>query len=104
MVEIQGVSIEPPEQHTHTTHTTNKTAQNINISIIGAAPLLTLHKKKKLEVFSLSLYEINQALKQPGDGPVKVDIRKIVPEHFHAEFLHLFDKAKANELCNGRMT
>jgi hypothetical protein len=82
-VGIQGISIDPPERP--------------NISMIGAAPLLTLHKKKKLEVFSLSLYEINQALKEPGDGPVTVDIRKIVPEHFH-EFLPLFDKARADQL------
>jgi transposase InsO family protein len=51
-VGIQEISIDPPERP--------------NISMNGAAPLLTLHKKKKLEVFSLSLYEINQALSKAG--------------------------------------
>jgi hypothetical protein len=50
-VGIQGISIDPLELP--------------NISMIGAAPLLTLNKKKKLEVFSLSLCKINQALKEP---------------------------------------
>jgi hypothetical protein len=80
--EVQGIKEDLPSR------------PNVNISMIGAAPLLTLHKKKKLEVFSLSLYEINQALKASGE---KVDPRKVVPEHFH-EFLHLFDKVKADQL------
>ena len=72
----------------------------VEISMIGAAPLLALQQKEKLELFSLSLHEINQALKEDKQGKslkASVDIRKVVPEHFH-EFLHIFEKAHADKL------
>jgi len=80
---IQGISIDPPEN------------PDIKISMIGAAPMLRLHRKQKLEILGLSLYEINQALDM--DTPEKVKLQQVIPEHFH-EFLHLFEKAKADEL------
>ena len=88
---------------------------------IGCAALLHLHRKKKLDIHSLSLREVNAALKlaslgsklklaavkdfrkdpeprkDPDPRKYTKDPRLLVPEHFH-EFLHVFEKGKAQEL------
>ena len=93
---------------------------------MGCAALLHLHRKKSLNIHSVSLWEVNAALKQASLGsrlklaatkdtkdtrkdtkdPCKdtkdtrddtKDPRLLVTEHFH-EFLHVFEKGKAQEL------
>ena len=88
------------------------------MAFIGCAALLHLHRKKKLDIHSVSLREVNAALKLASLGsklklaaikdprkdpnPRKnPDPRKdtkdpclLVPEHFH-EFLHVFEKGIA---------
>ena len=85
---------------------------------IGCSVLLHLHRKKRLDIHPVSLQEVNAALKQASLGsrlklatakdtkdprkdpdPRKdtKDPRPRVPENFH-EFLHVFEKGKAQEL------
>ena len=79
------------------------------MAFIGCATLLYLHRKKRLDMHSVSLREVNAALKLASLGsklkladtkdPRKdtKDPRLLVPEHFH-EFLYVFEKGKAQEL------
>ena len=89
------------------------------MAFIGCVALIHLHRKKKLDVQSVSLREVNAVLKLASLGsrlkrtatkdtkdpckdhkdPCKdpKDPRLLVPEHFH-EFLHIFEKGKAQEL------
>ena len=72
------------------------------MAFIGCAALLHQHRKKRLDIHSVSLREVNAALKLASLGSkLKLaDIqepRLLVPEHFH-EFLHVFEKGKAQEL------
>ena len=79
------------------------------MAFIGYAALLHLHQKKRLDIHSVSLREVNAELKLVSLGrnlklatikdPCKdtKDPRLLVPEHFH-EFLHIFEKGKAQEL------
>ena len=82
------------------------------MAFIGYATLLHLHRKKRLDIHSVSLREVNAALKLASLGRnMKLaaikdllkdpDPRKdtkdpclLVPEHF-PEFLHVFEKGKA---------
>ena len=79
------------------------------MAFIGCAALLHLHRKEKLDIQSISLREINAALKLASLGTrLKLaatatatadakDPRLLVPGHFH-DFLHVFEKGKAQEL------
>src|SRR5271169_1965960 len=70
-----------------------------SITMINAAAFMSLtrqkFKKKKLQVFSLSLHEINKALKSK-DAEGK-NIKELLPEEYH-DFLPLFSEAIANQL------
>src|SRR6266576_977715 len=87
--QVQGVTLVPLEKP-------EPLERPIHIAAIGPAPFLNLHQKKKLEVFSLSLYEINKALETAPDRK-ESDIHRLVPEHFH-EYLNMFEKANADKL------
>jgi hypothetical protein len=70
--------------------------------IINATPFPSLAKNKqlrydskKLQVFSLSLHDINQALNSKKS--TKIDINAIVPKEYH-QYLPLFSEAIANSL------
>ena len=85
------------------------------MAFISCTALLHLLRKKKLDIHSVSLREVNvilklaslgsklklAAIKDPRKDPDPrkdtKDLRLLVPEHFH-EFLHVFKKGKAQEL------
>ena len=85
------------------------------MAFIGCAALLHLHRKKRLDIHSVSLREVNAVLKLDSFGrnlklaaikdPRKdPDLRKdtedprlLVPEYFH-KFLHVFEKGNVQEL------
>jgi transposase InsO family protein len=74
--------------------------QSLDIAIVSATSFQRLVKNKKqrygqLQLFSLSLYEINKALERKviDEG----DLKSLVPPQYH-EFLPLFSKAVANHL------
>ena len=93
------------------------------MAFIGCAALLHLHRRKKLEIQSISLREVNAGLKLAGLGaalriagarntknprntkdPQKTkdprntkDPHVLVPEHLH-EFLHVFEKGNVQTL------
>ena len=94
------------------------------MAFIGCAARLHLHRKKKLDMYSVSLRVVNATLKLPSLGsrlklgatkdtkaPRKnphsckdpdpcmdpQDPRLLLPEDFH-EFLNVFEKGKAQEL------
>ena len=75
------------------------------MAFISCAALLHLHRKQRLDIHSVSLREVNAALKLASLGSrLKIaatkdnkDPRLLVPEHFH-ELLHVFEKGKAQEL------
>src|SRR5690606_9842094 len=50
----------------------------------------------KLEVFSLTLYEIKKALQDAPDQARK-DLKELVPQEYHA-YLDLFDESNADHL------
>ena len=78
------------------------------MAFIGCAALLHLHHNKKLDIHTVSLREVNTALKQASldtrlkltaikDPCVDSDPHLLLSEHFD-EFLHVFKKGKAQEL------
>lgn len=69
-----------------------------NISAISAASFKFIAKRPHLrqQIFSLSMYEINQALKEPPPDP-EAELPKIIPPEYH-DFLPLFKKALADKL------
>src|SRR5690606_15916512 len=68
----------------------------LRVAAIGPVPFLRLAQKQKLEVFSLTLYEIGKAL-QDVPTQAKKDLKELVPPEYHA-YLDLFDKSNADHL------
>jgi transposase InsO family protein len=72
----------------------------LDIAVISAASFRRLATNKKqrygqLQLFSLSLYEINKALERKAID--EGDLRSLVPQQYH-EFLPLFSETVANRL------
>ena len=63
----------------------------LNIAQIGAAPFSLLSKRKEMEVFTITMQNIEKAL---NPKPI-IDLSTLLPEKYH-EFLHLFSKKTAD--------
>ena len=74
---------------------TTESLSPIHIAAVGATSFHRTAYRKRLAVFSLSLYEINKAL-----DPTSVEkevLTKLIPEEYH-EFLPLFSEVEASAL------
>ena len=67
----------------------------LDIAMIGADPFNVLTKQKDVEIFAVSLRDINFELAK-GEKPI-TDPKTIVPPEYH-DFLDVFSKEKADEL------
>jgi hypothetical protein len=77
-----------------------RAAKPLNIAMISAASFRRLTKNHRqrygpIHAFSLSMYEINKALKRKSIE--QGDLKSLIPPEFH-EFLPLFDKVIADRL------
>jgi hypothetical protein len=63
--------------------------------MVGAVPFLHAARKEKLQVFSLSLYEINKALDRKTVEEGRLE--DLIPEEYH-DFLPLFEEVAARQL------
>jgi hypothetical protein len=86
-VTVHGTTEDPPEPLAIN-------AALLSIAMIG--PMLLTHQAKcnRLQIHTISLYEINKALDQNKEAN---NISDIIPPEYH-KFLPLFSKAKANKL------
>jgi len=85
-----ALSVDPPEPIL-----TTESLSPIHIAAVGATSFRRTAYRKRLAVFSLSLYEINKAL-----NPTSVEkevLTKLIPEEYH-EFLPLFSEVEASAL------
>ena len=96
---IQGISSPPPEKQTPPPAPA-PAGPPLHAALLGSTAFQSLVRNKRkrhgtLQVFSLSLYEINKALdhKRIEEG----DLKSLVPEEYH-EFLPLFSEAVARQL------
>jgi len=64
------------------------------ISLLGASAFLELQQKENLEVFSVTLEELEEVVNGKKQA---ADVYQLVPEHYH-EFLHLFREEDARKL------
>ena len=74
---------------------TDKVEPPPRITLVGASAFLRMAKKERLQIFSLSLYDINRAL-----DPKTIEegrLEELIPEEYH-EFLPLFQEVAAREL------
>ena len=80
---IQGLDFipEPPTPWNH-------------MAMINSAALMTLLRKRGLEIFKLTVRDLQAVLKVAGQDK---DAKFQVPEHLH-DFLHVFEKEKVREL------
>jgi hypothetical protein len=62
-----------------------------NIAQIGAAPFSFLTKRKEMEVFTVTMQNIEKAL----NPKPTVNLSILLPEKYH-EFLHLFSRKTAD--------
>jgi hypothetical protein len=64
--------------------------QIFNVAIIGSAPFNLLSKKKDVQIFAISLRDIEKAL----EIKVKIDPKTLVPEEFYSDpkFIKAFSK------------
>ena len=74
----------------------------IAISMVTAAPFVRQAKRNKLAIFSLSLYEISNALARDNLASRAVSAKDVVPAEYH-DFLPLFDEVIARELPPHRL-
>jgi len=73
-----------------------KMSNPIWISAIGGQAFRRTAYKQKLTIFSISLYEINQALGLEQKKK-ELDLKEYIPAEYH-EFLPLFSEALAKNL------
>ena len=64
------------------------------ISLLRASAFLELQQKENLEVFSVTLEELEEVVNRKKQA---ADVYQLVPEHYH-EFLHLFREEDARKL------
>jgi len=64
--------------------------QAFNVAMIGSAPFNLLSKKKDVQIFAISLRDIEKAL----ETKVEMDPKTLVPEEFHSDprFMKAFSK------------
>lgn len=76
-------------------------SKDFSIAQIGAAAFRTLSRQPNIELFSMSMAEIEKATQSveiSEIGPVDlIDLRKLVPIKYH-DFLDVFDKQAADAL------
>ena len=65
------------------------------ISLLSASAFLELQEKEDLQIFSVTLQELEEVVN--GQSKAPVDPVTAVPAHFH-DFLHLFREAEARKL------
>jgi hypothetical protein len=58
--------------------------------MIGSAPFNLLSKKKKVQIFVISLRDIEKVL----ETKIKINLKTLVPEKFHSDpkFMKVFNK------------
>jgi len=83
-VSIQGLDFIPERSH----------PPPQEISLLGALAFLELQQEENLEVFSVTLKELDEAIKGKSQP---VNVRQLVLKHHHA-FLHLFQEEEAWKL------
>jgi hypothetical protein len=83
-VSIQGLDFIPERPHPPCQQ----------MSLLGASAFLELQQKENLEIFSVTLEELEEVIN--GKKPT-VNVHDLVPEHFH-KFLHLFREEDARKL------
>ena len=67
----------------------------INLAFIGGAPFTYLAKQKNVEIFVISMRDIEYQLKKATKTPT--DLKTVVPEKYH-EFLDVFSKETSDTL------
>lgn len=74
----------------------NQPAEFMNVAMIGSAPFDRLTKNRDMQIFAISLRDIEKAL----ESKVEVDPRTLVPKEFHSdpEFMKAFSKQDADVL------
>jgi hypothetical protein len=77
------------------------TTQAFNVAMIGSAPFNRLSKDKDVQIFAISLRDIEKAL----ETKVEVDPRTLVPEEFHSDFrfMRTFSKQDSDKLPPSRL-
>ena len=101
-VTVFGVTQEPPEPIYDTTPPTPETphpesptpSAPINISLIGAVPFARAARRQRLQIYSISVKEIDKALSRNEEY---TDLRTLVPADYH-DYLDLFSEAIGSQL------